>query len=376
MNVSSESIQLPPSLPRDDELAVWLQRTYLPEQRSIVKIEKKPARRLAALVSLDDGTDLFVKKLFHVEHLRRLADENLTREVKFLERVREEAQLAAFRQVVPAFYAYFPVERILISEGLRYYTTLRDNRQMFTDTQIIQTVAIHLAQCHKTSSQADFLKQCVDIYHQEAPIPTYGHITPEKLANAPGRDYSKYVRIVQGINTQLRQLKSRWTQQCLIHGDFKFDNIMISNKNEAQKDRSVKFVDWELCGWGDPLWDVGSLVGQWLLQWSMSIHIDSQTSLQEWLQAADIPFEQVRSAVTCFVEQYIAERDQSLLEKQTYQQIVRYAGAFLLHRVLATLEIAGVLTSSAYCYLHIGRTLIAQPQLGMRLLFVTARHAS
>jgi aminoglycoside phosphotransferase (APT) family kinase protein len=144
---------------------------------------------------------------------------------------------------------------------------------------------------------------------------------------------------------------------------------MVNSENNAQRELSVKFVDWELCGWGDPLWDVGSLVGQWMLQWIMSIHINPQKSLQSWLQEANIPFKLVQSAVICFVERYMTVRDLQSLQNQIYQQIVSYAGAFLLHRALATLEIIGVLTTKAYCYLHIGRTLIAQPQLGMRLLF-------
>jgi aminoglycoside phosphotransferase len=61
-----------------------------------------------------------------------------------------------------------------------------------------------------------------------------------------------------GIERGLRALESRWHATCLIHGDLRLDNCIV----DAGR---VVLVDWETAGWGDPAWDVASLVQEFVV---------------------------------------------------------------------------------------------------------------
>jgi aminoglycoside phosphotransferase (APT) family kinase protein len=46
----------------------------------------------------------------------------------------------------------------------------------------------------------------------------------------------------------------------VVHGDYKLDNVMLSR---ADPSSVVAVLDWEMCALGDPLVDVGILLGYW-----------------------------------------------------------------------------------------------------------------
>ncbi len=47
----------------------------------------------------------------------------------------------------------------------------------------------------------------------------------------------------------------------VVHGDFKLDNVMLDRDDPT---RVVAVLDWEMCALGDPLVDLGILLGYWL----------------------------------------------------------------------------------------------------------------
>jgi hypothetical protein len=64
------------------------------------------------------------------------------------------------------------------------------------------------------------------------------------------------------IATRLRATAQLLKPTCLIHGDVKWDNVIM----DAGPPARVTLFDWELSGWGDPAWDVGSaLADAWCL---------------------------------------------------------------------------------------------------------------
>jgi aminoglycoside phosphotransferase (APT) family kinase protein len=49
---------------------------------------------------------------------------------------------------------------------------------------------------------------------------------------------------------------------CLIHNDFKYDNIVFTNDNW---DEVKAVLDWEMCTLGDPLMDLGTSIAYWIM---------------------------------------------------------------------------------------------------------------
>ena len=66
----------------------------------------------------------------------------------------------------------------------------------------------------------------------------------------------------EALSAVLRLTRQRWRDRCLVHGDLRRDNWFASDDGSSVE---VKVVDWELAGSGDPAWDLGSVVAEFVL---------------------------------------------------------------------------------------------------------------
>jgi hypothetical protein len=61
----------------------------------------------------------------------------------------------------------------------------------------------------------------------------------------------------------LAALRETWTADVLVHGDLKWENVLVSGTEPPR----VHLVDWEEGGVGDPAWDVGGMLHTYLRDW-------------------------------------------------------------------------------------------------------------
>lgn len=60
------------------------------------------------------------------------------------------------------------------------------------------------------------------------------------------------------LATGLETARATWRATCLVHGDLKWDNMVVGD------DGALRVVDWEGAGLGDPAWDVAGLLQEYL----------------------------------------------------------------------------------------------------------------
>lgn len=64
--------------------------------------------------------------------------------------------------------------------------------------------------------------------------------------------------------TQLDELRARWRPTALLHGDLRWDNCVVAGSGD------LLLVDWEFARAGDPLWDVGCVLADYVASWVRS----------------------------------------------------------------------------------------------------------
>ncbi len=154
-------------------------------------------------------------------------------------------RLTFLRGLVPECYAYDPGSSVLILEFLPEHNSLYESRHRFDEAAAEQIGQI-IGQ-FQTRTSAPGLKQT---YPAETPWFFSLHKTYEENLNdlrGGRRELLKTVRRHRDFAKTLEPLKTRWRAECLMHGDCKLENWLV------QEGKSMRLIDWECVGWGDPL---------------------------------------------------------------------------------------------------------------------------
>ena len=90
-----------------------------------------------------------------------------------------------------------------------------------------------------------------------------GHMPAITVGNEPAVRLTEEIARCGPVAAAIARLDRAWSARTVIHGDVKFDNVLVA------ADRMV-LVDWELAGLGAPVWDLAGVVDGLLLPWCVS----------------------------------------------------------------------------------------------------------
>jgi hypothetical protein len=110
--------------------------------------------------------------------------------------------------------------------------------------------------------------------------------------------------LVQGSNElcgRLDEVAETWRPSALIHRDVKWDNVLLDSVTTRRK---LTIVDWELAGIGDPAWDVGSVMADYLSVWLSSIPMGAGRGIDAYVEHAVVPLHSIQPAIRTFWHGY------------------------------------------------------------------------
>jgi aminoglycoside phosphotransferase (APT) family kinase protein len=182
-------------------------------------------------------------------------------------------------------------------------------------------------------------------------------VTPREVTQYAG-GFAEALRQlrVDGLVDLVRDTAAGWTPTALIHGDIKSDNILCAATPGAA--RPVRLIDWEAGGRGDPRWDVGSLVGDYLFTWLSGIDLDAGPTLDDWIAASDPPFSAVQQDIAAAVAAYESLLPVSAADRRRW---IHYAAFFLLQRLCSSAVHSQILPIRSLAYLQVAGQLLRRP---------------
>jgi hypothetical protein len=121
-------------------------------------------------------------------------------------------------------------------------------------------------------------------------------------------------------------------------------------------------VDWELSALGDPCWDVGILLGEFLSFWLLSIPITGETPPERFPELARYPLDAMRPAINAFWTTYRQRRALDARDADTeLERAVRYCAAWLLQTAFERTVPAIQLTGTIVVMLQLSLNLLLNP---------------
>lgn len=238
------------------------------------------------------------------------------------------AKLSAY---VPEYLGFDPEKQVLVTE---YFANAHSFRQFFFQGNfpepIFETLTDILSAYHfqiLTEMNSD---RAIDFFPRQVPwILRISEMTVAEIQvlysqspnSNPILDSLLANNAVKGL---LATLKDGWKCTSLIHGDLKWDNLLIL----AEDNNSIKLIDWEIADVGDPMWDVAGIFQSFIAD---TIQYSNAVPLQPHGEVTINDFSAGLLKILYFWKSYVRKAGISDTDMDfSFEKSLRYTGARLL----------------------------------------------
>ncbi|BAZ29304.1 aminoglycoside phosphotransferase [Cylindrospermum sp. NIES-4074] len=270
---------------------------------------------------------------------------------------------------------------ILVRSYLSEYLELRrfhQNHEIFP-TEIATAIGTTLAGLHRATFQRreyrDFMAtapQGMFRYSFYNPAQGIGSLSPEIFGMVPHEALQFYVlyQRYESLESAIADLAYEWNPCCLTHNDLKLNNILVHSRWEQLDNCLVRLIDWEACGWGDPAFDLGTLLASYLEIWLSSLVVDPTIDLQESLCLAMTPLEVLQPSILALIQAYLDAFPMILEYRPDFiVRVVQFAGLALIHQIQDVIKSRKYFDNADICMLEVAKNLLTMPEQAVLTIF-------
>jgi 5-methylthioribose kinase len=345
------------------------------EDREKAQIQEKSSKNFNLLISFSSDRHLLVKQ--EPLNLEGKSDGDFAREWRMHQLLETYPELRFIRQSIKEAVDFDRDRSIIVFNYLNEYCDLEtfyEEKQSFSH-EIAASIGTILADIHSSTLNAqqyqDFL--CANnpdkidpllhfLSDMESITPEiFGRITKENLTFF--RLYQRY----ESFRDAIEQLKDAYQCCCLIHNDLKLNNILL---HPETIETSVRIIDWELFTWGDPGFDLGTILADYLAIWLRSLMISTDIDLNTALRLATTPLESVQPSMAALIKAYFDRFPEILaLRPDFFKRVVQFMGLALLKQILIAVYCHAPFNNSQIAMLQVAKTLLCAPENSILTIF-------
>lgn len=232
--------------------------------------------------------------------------------------------------------------------------------------QPLASVGAALAQIHRIAMPTNPV--CSLLSGMSAHPIVRGRLGPKTLEgmSTASRKLATLIDEIEPLKFQL-SLLSGGSRRCLIHNDLKWDNILVHPKEGETEPTDVKIIDWEMAGIGDPCWDVGTVLSEFVAFWATSIPV---VGGEPYEGLAKYPIEDMQPAIRAFWESYAETMEfDRVTARERLIKSVRFAGARLIQTAYERTQTMTHLTPHIYLLLQLSLNIMEGPEDAAEGLF-------
>ena len=356
------------------------------------QVELKPAKNFNLLVSLNNGKKFLVKQ-------ERYAQDGKTAGEFF-----NEWHIRKFWQTFPEFAAAQPTVSSLVHFDAEhaiavfdYLDDYRDLGDFYTKEnhypeQISKAIGQAIATLHKatfckTEHQSFLTNEAAANSTRQPYLQNLEHPTPEIFGSLPGdgiRFFVLYQRF-ESLSQAIAATNAQVSPCCLTHNDLKINNILLCPErlqlaatestdfaDSAASPSLIRLIDWERAGWGDPAFDLGTVIASYLQLWLGSLVVSQDMAIEESLKLAMTPLERLQPSLHALVTAYFDAFPEILAQRPDFLNLtLKLTGIVLIFQIQAVLQYQKVFGNNQICTLQVAKSLLCQPEAAIPTLFGT-----
>ena len=350
----------------------------LPQQK-INKIEPIAAKNFNLLLTLIDGNTLLVKQERH-NHKGETAGEFL-REWRIQELLQSFSELNYLRSFLPELLHYDEDNSIIVFHYLDDYCDVMDFYQKENNfhPKISTAIGSLIGNIHRDTFQRQeyqnlFLQNPEDnaesmvnklIYNVERISPEiFSLIPPDGL-----KFYSLYQKF-ESLGEALTNLGDAFIASSITYNDLKINNILLNKNWQESSNNIVRLIDWERSSWGDPAYDLGTLITSYVIIWLNSLVISKSLSIEESLRLATTPLEDIQPSIASLTKTYFETFPEILEQRQDFlPRVVQFVGFGLIQQIQAMIQYQKTFNNTGIAMLQVAKTLLCRPEQSIPTIF-------
>lgn len=334
------------------------------------------------LITCSDNLKLLVKQERH-DREGKAAGEFL-REWRIQEFLQQFRELDSLRPFLPEILHFDPENSIIIFRYLNDYRDLMDfyAKENNFPTEIAAAIGTILATLHRNTFnhqnyQEFFCPKSDNSTNSQGSKLIRGleRITPEIFGLVPA-DGLKFFALYQrydSLGEAIAELGNSFTPCCLTHNDLKLNNILLHNDWEKSSDSTVRLIDWERATWGDPAFDLGTLITSYLQIWLSSLVISKSLSIEESLSLATTTLDRLQPSIAALTQAYLNTFPAIVEHRPDFlKRVVQLAGFGLIQRIQAMIEYQKSFGNMGIAMLQVAKALLCRPEQSMQTIFGAA----
>jgi hypothetical protein len=360
------------------------------EDPHLNQLEPKVAKNFNLLLSLPDGRKLLVKQERHNQE-GKTAGEFLN-EWRIQEFLQGCPELSYIRPMLSEALHFDAEHSIIVFKYLDDYCDLAGlyTKENVFPTTIATSIGATLATTHHATfnrqEYQDFFSQSSeDIPIDQTPKFTRGleRVSPEVfgLVPADGLKFFALYQLYDSLGKAITELTTTFQPCCLTHNDLKLNNILLHNdweqalsKVEQSSNSIIRLIDWERSSWGDPAFDLGTLIASYLQMWLGSLVVSQSLDIQEALRLATTPLEQIQPSIAALTKTYLDDFPEILEHRPDFlRRVVQFSGLALIQQIQAMIQYQKSFGNTGICMLQVAKSLLCRPEQSIPTVFGVAK---
>ncbi|MDJ0703180.1 MAG: hypothetical protein QNJ46_07870 [Leptolyngbyaceae cyanobacterium MO_188.B28] len=132
----------------------------------------------------------------------------------------------------------------------------------------------------------------------------------------------------------------------------------------------VRLIDWEKFKWGDPAYDLGTLIAGYLKLWLRSLVVNTAIDVETSLRLAKTPLEQIQPSLIALTQAYF-EHFPAILERRPdfFRRVLQFAGFILIKKIWIKIDCRKPFDNRGICMLQAAKTLLCHPEQSIPVVF-------
>lgn len=355
------------------------------DEINLENAKKIAGKNFNLLLNLQTGNSLLVKQERQYSEGKTLGE--FSNEWQIYRLLQEFPGLDSIQLFFPEVLHFDADNSVIIFKYQKNYQDLAEfyAKENIYPTQIPEQIGETLAKIHGVVTKKehqDFLllnqKDSLDLRIGEI-TRQLERITPEiySTVTADGlRFYSLYQRY-DSLRKAIAELSNALQPCCLVHGDLKLNNILLHKDWQQKHSRAtrndstlIRLIDWERGTWGDPAFDLGTIIASYLQMWLESLIVGKNIDIKTSMGLATTPLTLIQPSTAALTDAYLHNSPKILENYPDFLlRVTQCAGLSIILQILAMVELRQYFGNKGICMLQVAKSLLCHPNQSIAVIF-------